>query len=575
MNEMMRLLRKDMTRLRWLLALWLVVLIGRVAVIGAALPAGEDLRTASAFGQISGMLAMLEALLMGLMVARLVHEEPLVGMTAFWITRPYHRGTLLSEKLLFVLVVLVLLPLAADVASMAWFHTGVTAQLAAASSYLSGHLAFVLALLVLAVLTASVGGFVLTIVGTIAAVTMVVAVLISLSTLQRSGVNSYGTLAIDPDPTPQIVLFATFVLAALLVVVYQYRNRRPVIAGGLAIGALVAPLVVTSVWPWRFAHTPVPALGDWAERAEAHVDLASPIELSQSVYDVNRTQVRLLVAHVPITGMPPDRFVQLAGVRSRLTMSDGTVIRTERTGPSRRGSHRGIYGADMPVSALLGGARILNAPNYLYDAGDDTWPPIAALSEEQYLRYRGQTGRLDATFEFQIMGADIHTLPLRAGSAIRTGTSALEIRQAQPRLDGYSVGIRTWEAASLLTPGTYREDTFVLWNRDSGAALTQRGERAQGPFGVSIVRPGDAVLTALPFALSRAGIGVEVARGGNAFGVRDRIVEFPASESGAPGSVDRTWFDHAEFVSLDTRYAGILTRTVTVEAFPIPTVPTK
>jgi hypothetical protein len=565
---MMRLLRKDLRRLRWLLGLWILILVTRVTLVGEGASIGPDpFRSATAFREMAGMLAMLETLMMALLIARLVHDEPLVGMNAFWLTRPYHRAALFSEKLTFVLVALVLLPSAADVASMLWFHTGAAAQLAAASNYVPSHLTSALTFFVIAVLTASLGSFVLTIVGAVAMVIALGGVIISLSVLTAREPDQYGTLVIDSNPTAGLVLSAAFVIATSAVIVYQYRNRRRPIAIVLAVAALIVPMFVAAWWPWRLTPPP-PTLGAWADRAVVRIDQQDPVELGRIGSDASGT--RLVVAHVPIAGMPRDYFVRLAGVRSRLIMPDGTVIRTERTGSARRGSHRGITGADMPVSTLLD-ASVLNAPTSLYDAGSETWPPLVALSESQYAKYRGQTGRLEARLEFQVMRGIRRAVALRPAAGFDDGTSRFEIVGTARQVDGYSVEIRRWRAQSLVDPAFTPDDTFVLFNRARKSALTQRGEQRTGGIGIG-VRAGGALTAALPYVFSRAGMGLDLA-GSGTFSVNQTIALFPMDGS-SPDAVDADWFSGAELMVLEARYAGVLTRSVSVDAFTIPAAPT-
>jgi hypothetical protein len=185
-----------------------------------------------------------------------------------------------------------------------------------------------------------------------------------------------------------------------------------------------------------------------------------------------------------------------------------------------------------------------------------------------------ETGRLDATMEFQVMRADVRALPLRAGAAFGDGTSRFEIVRTQPHVDGYSVEVRSWRAESLLSPARSGEFTYVLWNRSRGSVLTQRGERPTRTVGIG-VRGGGAVMAALPFALSRAGLSFSVLGGGAAFAVSARVLEFPADTNESDATVDDEWFAGAELVVLRTLYAGVLTRPVAVAAFTIPTAPTK
>ena len=90
MTQLLHLVRKDVRRLRWPIATWMGILAVRVflATVGPTL-AIEGLGAQIAFREMEGAVAALEKLMLALLVARLVHEEPLVGLHAFWLTRPF------------------------------------------------------------------------------------------------------------------------------------------------------------------------------------------------------------------------------------------------------------------------------------------------------------------------------------------------------------------------------------------------------------------------------------------------------------------------------------------------------
>jgi len=48
------------------------------------------------------------------------------------------------------------------------------------------------------------------------------------------------------------------------------------------------------------------------------------------------------------------------------------------------------------------------------------------------------------------------------------------------------------------------------------------------------------------------------------------IVRFPGSGLGKAPALDAAWFDEAELVILETTSAGVITRPLVIEQFPIP-----
>src|SRR5688572_17215775 len=223
--QTVHIVKKALRRLRWLLLLWIAVLAGHLVlrIAGPGLT-GDGFQNAIVLRQLSALADMLELLLIGLIAARLVHGGPLVGLNAFWLPRPYSRQSLTLAKLLVAGTALVAAPFAADVVAMSLLGAGPAAQLQAAPSLIAGYLLLTLAFLVIAVLTPSTTAFAFVIVGLIALVAAGLTLLVVVAMLFVE--ESTGAAPALPDRTPAIIAWATFVVAALSVIAYQYRQRR-------------------------------------------------------------------------------------------------------------------------------------------------------------------------------------------------------------------------------------------------------------------------------------------------------------------------------------------------------------
>lgn len=109
MNMIWHLLLKDIRRFRWWLAAWVALLGTLWAVIFMAqrwlfqtAPLADSffMRSPSFFFNTFG------SLFMSLIVIKLVQEDPLIGSTAFWLTRPIARKNLLLAKACFIFLLL-------------------------------------------------------------------------------------------------------------------------------------------------------------------------------------------------------------------------------------------------------------------------------------------------------------------------------------------------------------------------------------------------------------------------------------------------------------------------------------
>src|SRR5207248_7710896 len=124
--------RKDCARLRLPIALWLLLVLLQAALIipGIAEP-GEDLTLQVIVKVLRNLIPVLQFILPLVIIPLLIQEEPLVGTTAFWFTRPIDGRMLFKSKMLFVAAVFILPPLLTEIAILG-IHGASPMQLALA-----------------------------------------------------------------------------------------------------------------------------------------------------------------------------------------------------------------------------------------------------------------------------------------------------------------------------------------------------------------------------------------------------------------------------------------------------------
>ena len=116
MNLVVHHLKKDIRHLRSLLVLWLLLLLVNSLLMRSGLDrfvASEEGIEVLATAYV--LLYVLQQILQIVIVCQLVQADALAGTTAFWLTRPISRKELLLSKSLFVLLILVLPSLLAEV----------------------------------------------------------------------------------------------------------------------------------------------------------------------------------------------------------------------------------------------------------------------------------------------------------------------------------------------------------------------------------------------------------------------------------------------------------------------------
>jgi len=120
--------QKDLRRLAWPLGAWLPLVLSPPIVLACVVPSIQGHAASSldawrsAFSIWLQLLLAVQLFLGYLLVGSSVLEDPLVGTTAFWSTRPIARGRLLAAKLLAAAIVLVVAPIV--MLMPLWFANG-------------------------------------------------------------------------------------------------------------------------------------------------------------------------------------------------------------------------------------------------------------------------------------------------------------------------------------------------------------------------------------------------------------------------------------------------------------------
>jgi hypothetical protein len=555
MSQTWHIVRKDVRRLRWVLVLWVGVLAMRVAFSMITVTSAESANTAFNLRQLFSPIVTIELLMTALIVVRLVHEEPLVGFTPFWLTRPYDRGALVRAKVLCVAVVLVGLPLLADLAMMGLLKAGPVALAHGSSAAAVAYVTGTLSLMVAGVLTASFSAYALTVLGVVVGTLMVAALRVGLVSLWRPDYFVYTPPQI-PDATPRVVMLAVYAAAALTVVLYQYRYRRWRTATALAIAGFAATIVVPLLWPWSFARGEDVRPGPWAATANLVYDPSAGARVTPPVRARRGGFRRQVEAHVTLTGLPQPIAVQWVGVRSRLRFPDGASIESSQLG------YPGLS-SQPAVIAALGGPHLLGSG----DVPAPQWVPMVTLTDDQYARYRGQSGEFVADVDVQLVRTrEVGVLRLASGAAFDDGVSRIEIVTLARRAEGRDLTLRRWRARSLLSPERSTSRMFALRHR-------RRGEALLGSVDFSNV--SDPPLGSSP-AMERLRFPLGVLMGlyaaapiGDGFSAGTTFVRFP-SPNAKLAPIDPAWFDEAELVVLDTEEAGIATRQLAIDPFVLP-----
>jgi hypothetical protein len=558
MTQVQHILWKDLRRLRWGIAGWLTLVGTRtfvntaganVALGGVGLQIGID--------QVSALLSLISAVLLALLVSQLVHDEPLVGHDAFWMTRPIAPHALMMAKLAFATFFFVLAPLIGHVIFAATFGTGLANIGRAIPVFVLNQAIIVLVLMALAAVTPSTTRYAMAIVGLIAAFALLVASQLFLALLLTEEFSEGGDVGL-PDPTRAVVGGTLLALTALTVIMYQYRRRRLGRALTIAaIGALVL-FVVPQRWPWSFAARPSPELVAAPQDTPAitaSLDGSSPRVSEEFTLRRRRAPRKQIALRAIVSGIPSAFNVRALVAQSQLQLPNGLVV------PNHMQNSRGtlstsgggsLMGRELSVEAALGGMRLITR-NATDAVSAEQWPTALRVSEEDFVRYRNEPGRLVASVDVLSDRAVARgVLPLSDGATTVINGMRVTIARIIRRATGCTVLLRRSYVEPLFSPPHYRDFIYVLRNATRGEAASTDAQQAipQGGFANGFYLPEPHV-------------------GGRGFVLEQYELQFPPRRGPEGQFVDlnEAWLADSDFVVLEMVFAGRVIRTVTIDGF--------
>lgn len=563
----MRLLRhviaKDLRRSRWLLLVaallaalraWLVVSPQQLPTIN---PAASFVHSG-----LSLLVPFTEIVFFWLFVSLIVHEEPLVGSSAFWLTRPIDRRALLIAKLLTISAVLVGIPVVVNTVLLAVWSAPVSSIVTADLQLALIRTAWLAVAFIVASLTPSTVAYTLATIGALVALGAgSVITLTLLSVLNQSRGIVRGSLPEPPvpDDTGWIALYLGIALMGLGVVAFQYSTRRQWVT--LAMGALV--LTASVFWlprvPWRFARANEPTPPTWATTMSPRL---SGLEVrTDPSLDFTRGDTRYLIsARVELPALPRGYSVQTFALESRLLPESGPPV-TGRTSRSILSFKSEDLRPAVTWYGLLDDTPLSNPWNSLTE---HAWPVLMATSSADHSRLASSVLGYEGLVDLRVTAHRVAgVLAVIDGVSVRTDSYLLEIQGVFWGPNGCTLLLRESHFPRL-RPGERPKLTVVLRNVARGSSILGAIHGEPAPLPVS------AFAVFLPAAaLTRPSAFSWVAKWNASF--------LSSSGSGSiarPLTLDDAWLKGAEVVVIESRYAGRVIRPSSAQGLRFSSVET-
>ena len=403
MNQAWHLLKKDLRRLWPLLSLLYGILVLQDAL------ALRDPLTEEAFLSF-GPLSILGIAAVTGVVGMVVQQEPLVGTTAFWLTRPIRRSSLVLAKAAFLLA-FVLAPLVLSATSI-WMVYGLEAErypvllLETCGPLVS----MVIASVVLAAVTPSLPVYFVAWLAAFLALHVAPPLVQSLFDVTFFDSRT----PVEGESSRRIVFWAVVIMPGGLLTFYQYltrKTRRSLV--GLGIGFVVA-VFVDALWPWDVLHA-------FSDRTVANPQLVLSSLSADGAFQAEREGGGAMAIRGQIQarrGAP--------GLDFEIRQITGELA-------PQQGDRAFVFSRSSCKSSALGRGEEAALPGYRW-AGDQRPVPtsiaIRTLGWPTFDTLVAQTGRLNVTargraFRYRLAG----TLPLAIGARFQKGSAAAMVRR--------------------------------------------------------------------------------------------------------------------------------------------------
>ncbi len=554
MNLTLHLVAWDLRCLRSYVGLWLGLVVLQAALIVSFIGLPDQFYSPDAgfpskvrevlLALFAWLVAVLKICLLAVLVARLVHKDPTVGDTAFWLSRPLSRVRLLAGKSLFLLLAVILPSLLVEAVLL--LICGVTPQ---------DTLRSVPQILLLTLLAVALPAM-LAAVATNLARTSLLAVLVSLGlavlvtlllawrTIRRALASDFvSDFGIGP-PGAALVLVAT----ALIVIAHQYLTRRTVgsrvlLFSGVALSAWFLAswglhTMIRGAVPTDDQGIPDAAgTGAGIERPSltlARARVADP--RFGPPFGAAEAGSILLKGTIALDPLPPGVVATPVQISARLRSRVGASVSTPFF--SRRREWRAVPSNSLKPPIDQGDDALLaRLPR------DEVW--LFRLSESDYERYRGVPLVYSGEVTLLVRRAEFATLPLVEGARLARGSDHARILGIGMRRG--SLSVRLSETRHRLRGEDETETRWLLVNRSRGEFLTG------GSLDSTALSSPPLLSGILPMLEAR----------------RSRLRFHPPTDG---VEMDAAWIEGAELVRLETSDLGRFSKWVRMEGLVLDQV---
>ena len=446
MNLVLHHFRKDVRHVRWLVGLWLAIVLVNFLLIGWGPTIADDTFSAGklVYRTIRGLVPMVQWLAMILLVPFLIQDEPLVGSTTFWLTRPISPRLLFCSKVLFILTLLILPPLVTESLILAMNHVTAPDILLAMGEIILLRLAFIMVLVVLSAVSSNYGQFVLTGV-VLLLLLMVTGFLVeigSLFSLDRYREQFGPTLM-----TARVILsWIVIILAGGGIVVHQYWTRKTIRSLILVAGGAVLVLYTGQFSKWDIFAKAMPPVRPQVFNTDAVTVGLDSGSVGSSEQRIGRNMQRQIRGEIQMKNIPKEFFLEPEIQNWHLQFGNKTFQSDSSWQDHRSNFENKPWYTDC-LEANLQPVQVINSglENSTYTTLQHNSESVALLKigNKDYEQYAQTNGVYSATVQLNAYQYRLtHEFPLQKGARFDRGSEHVVISEILKESGGVTIHLR-------------------------------------------------------------------------------------------------------------------------------------
>lgn len=561
------LFKKDLIRLKYLLLVWLLLILAQSALgIGGHNLAAEYLEFQMFLPLLTKLISFLQGLMIIVIVPLIIQDDSIVGTTAFWFTRPISRKGLLFTKSGLVLILLALPPLIAEIFVLAAHGATIYHLLLAVPEILIEKLAFIVPFVILAALTPKFSRYAL--VGIIVfAVLTVLAITSSVITIFLPNLRKYlYNVALFKNPSLEASIDVAkdiyVILIGSILITHQFLARYTAKTIRWLVVAFLIMICLTRIWNWDFLKevSKTKSLATISDSLSVEFDTQYLIASDERRIRKKDVRGKSISIKQTVKGLPVGQFAILREMEDvQIEYPDGTILKSKYVSTRKRET-ASAEKFRLPIQAALGDVKLLLFPSISREAFSGT--EIFSLDESDFYQFKNKTGTYSAHADFDIYEYEIVLeLPLKQGAKDTFGSEQVVIYDVLERPNTISIIVGEKKTYLLFDRSVKKksrhdmaQDIFSEYNNVYLIANKNRREAFLAKEGGNLYANATAAFG--PTRLET------IAKQFDFTNLNDRSELLP--------KIDKEWLADAELVRIDAVKVGTAKINFTVEGFSLP-----